>query len=256
MAEWSSRRCGRRCRPPQGAPRRLTRSPRHRPYDTGRRLSHARQRVGISPISTRSASAEPPPTSSVASNASATRPRSCDCPLLTAYFHGRDSQLGQRKDRPKPALRLGDLRESRYAPVGQAIGICLVAPSAVVAAKVRRTPQSNVADLRPDSSATPIADRIRRFWPIEGPYFGASPARWGIAAIDMTTPKPRGSLKSSRARRSPIEYQRSTRRADVDENLLRSSTKPTSAVATLGAWPSQPTTVRRSQPRPSDKSAD
>src|SRR5271166_711246 len=58
--------------------------------------------ISETPISTRSASAEPSPTSSAVSNASATtspsneRPRSCDCPLLTAYFHGRDSLIDQR----------------------------------------------------------------------------------------------------------------------------------------------------------------
>src|SRR5271165_5243079 len=58
--------------------------------------------ISETPISTRSASAEPSPTSSAVSNASATtspsneRPRSCDCPPLTAYFHGRDSLIDQR----------------------------------------------------------------------------------------------------------------------------------------------------------------
>ena len=44
---------------------------------------------------------------------------------MRGYFHGRDSRLGQRKDRATPALRLGCLRELHYPPVGQAIGICL-----------------------------------------------------------------------------------------------------------------------------------
>src|SRR5208283_4861465 len=63
--------------PPQGPPRRLARSPRHRPQNPRLRLSHARQKLALSrpsakPISTRSARPGPSPTSNAASNASAT----------------------------------------------------------------------------------------------------------------------------------------------------------------------------------------